>query len=200
MVRSASVLKHHIPLSFHSDLPMGPSDPLNFAWCAVNRITPSGRVAGPEERIGVEDALRAITIEAAYSWQKENELGSICPGKIANFTVLDQDPLGVEPIKLNEIPIWGTVFEGRIFPVSAKNKASRSAGAMGGCPLSRGPRLAGHAGTDDPDSGDLLGVGLQVTRKLKSHIGVAFAGSCPCVVAQQVARALMANMQDRQGR
>src|SRR5208283_2125886 len=88
MVCSASVLKHHIPLSFHSDLPMGPSDPLNFVWCAVNRVTPSGRIACPEERIGVEDALRAITIEAAYSWQKENELGSVAPGKIANFTVL----------------------------------------------------------------------------------------------------------------
>ena len=103
---------------------MGPSDPLHFVWCAVNRVTPSGRVAGPEERIGVEDALRAITIEAAYSWQKENELGSICPGKIANFTVLDQDPLAVEPMKLNDIPIWGTVFEGRIFPIPAKARKS----------------------------------------------------------------------------
>ncbi len=194
MVRSASVLKHHIPLSFHSDLPMGPSDPLNFAWCAVNRITPSGRVAGPEERIGVEDALRAITIEAAYSWQKEDELGSICPGKIANFTVLDQDPLAVEPIKLNDIPIWGTVFEGRIFPVPAKDKARRSAGAMGG------PSLAGHGDANDLHPGDLLGVSRQMAKKLKSHIGVPFAGSCPCVVAQQVARALVANLQDRQGR
>ena len=86
MVRSASVIKRHIPLSFHSDLPMGPSDPLNFVWCAVNRVTPSGRVARPEERISVVDALHAITIEAAYSWQKENELGSVAPGKIANFT------------------------------------------------------------------------------------------------------------------
>lgn len=120
MVRSGSVMKHHVPLSFHSDLPMAPSDPLFLAWCAVNRVTTSGRVADPGQRIGVEDALRGITIEAAYSWQKENELGSIAPGKIANFTVLEQDPLAVDPMKLKDVPIWGTVFEGRLFPITKK--------------------------------------------------------------------------------
>jgi hypothetical protein len=170
MVRSASVLKRHIPLSFHSDLPMGPSAPLHFMWCAVNRVTPSGRVAGPEERIGVDGALRAVTIEAAYSWQKENELGSIRPGKIANFTVVDQDPLAVEPMKLNDIPIWGTVFEGRIFPVPGK--AGKSARADRGPWFGHGPSLHGH----DHDS----------------H------GGDPCGVARQVAHALMVNWRDRQ--
>lgn len=117
MVRAASVLKNHIPLSYHSDLPMAPSDPLYLAWCGVNRLTPSGRVAGPEQRIGVEDALRAVTIEAAYSWRKENDLGSIAPGKIANFTILGQDPFVVEATKLKDIPVRATVFEGRVFPV-----------------------------------------------------------------------------------
>jgi hypothetical protein len=163
-VRSASVLKHHIPLSFHSDLPMGPSAPLNFAWCAVNRITPAGRVAGPEQRIGVEDALRAITIEAAYSWQKENELGSIAPGKIANFTVLDQDPLAVEPMNLKDIPIWGTVFEGGIFPVAAGAKKQAGVGRLSSGCL---PMPGGHGETGD------------------SHTG------CPCKVAQMIARAMM---------
>jgi predicted amidohydrolase YtcJ len=163
MVRSASVLKRHIPLSFHSDLPMGPSAPLNFVWCAVNRITPSGRVAGPEQRIGIMDALRAITIEAAYSWQKENEIGSITPGKIANFTVLDEDPLAVEPIKLKDIPIWGTVFEGRVFPVVAgfprEGKTSR---------LSHSPDLLLREHEEASDS----------------HAG------CSCEVARMVAKAV----------
>jgi hypothetical protein len=162
MVRSASVLKHHIPLSFHSDLPMGPSAPLNFVWCAVNRVTPSGRVAGPEQRIGLEDALRAVTIESAYSWQKENELGSIAPGKIANFTILEEDPFAVESMKLKDIPIWGTVFEGRIFPVSGPKVAAGNSVLLGGAPQ--------RAGQEDPDD---------------SHLG------CPCEVAQKVALALM---------
>ena len=117
MVRANSVLGAGTPLSYHSDLPMAPSAPLYLAWCGVNRITPSGRVAAPEQRIGVEAALRAITIEAAYSWRQEDWIGSIAPGKIANFTVLEDDPLTVDPLTLKDIVIWGTVFEGRPFPI-----------------------------------------------------------------------------------
>ena len=119
MVRAGSVVRAGVPLSFHSDLPMGPSDPLYLAWAGVNRITTSGRVAGPEQRITVDQALRAVTIEAAYSWRKEAQIGSIAPGKIANFTVLEQDPYKVNPKTLKDVPIWGTVFEGRLFPIPA---------------------------------------------------------------------------------
>lgn len=122
MVRSKSVLDQGISLSFHSDLPMAPSAPLYLAWCGVNRITPSGRVAGPEQRISVDAALRAITIDAAYSWRKEDQIGSIAPGKIANFTVLDEDPYAVPPEKLKDVPVWGTVFEGKVFPVTKERK------------------------------------------------------------------------------
>jgi predicted amidohydrolase YtcJ len=118
MVRSASVLRRGIPLSFHSDLPMGPADPLALAWCAVNRRTPSGRIACPEQRVSVHDALRAITIEAAYSWRMEHELGSIAAGKLANFTILAEDPYAVEPERLDQIPVLGTVYAGRWFPAT----------------------------------------------------------------------------------
>lgn len=128
MVRSASVLRRHVPLSFHSDLPMGPSDPLYLAWCGVNRLTPSGRVADAKQKISVDDALRAITIEAAYSWRKENELGSIAPGKVANFTVLEQNPYEVPPARLKDVPLWGTVFEGRLFP-APRRPAGRKLGS-----------------------------------------------------------------------
>ena len=117
MVRAHSVVSSGIPLSFHSDLPMAPSEPLYLAWCGVNRTTPSGRVAAPDQRISVDQALRAVTIEAAYSWRKEDQIGSLAPGKIANLTILEQDPYAVPPATLKDIPIWGTVFEGRKFPV-----------------------------------------------------------------------------------
>jgi predicted amidohydrolase YtcJ len=61
--------------------------------------------------------LRGVTIEAAYSWRQENRIGSIAPGKVANFTVLDDDPYAVEPIKLKDVGVWGTVFEGAVYPV-----------------------------------------------------------------------------------
>ncbi len=117
MVRLGPVEQAGVSLSLHSDLPMGPSDPLYLAWCAVNRITKSGRRARPDLGISVDEALHAITINSAYSWRMEKELGSIEPHKIANFTVLDEDPYAVAPSHLKDIKIWGTVFEGTKFPI-----------------------------------------------------------------------------------
>lgn len=95
---------------------LGPRrNPVTLAWCAVNRTTPSGRVVAPEQRISVHDALRAVTIEAAYSWRMEHDLGSIAVGKLANFTVFGDDPYAVEPVRLNRIPVLGTDYEGRWF-------------------------------------------------------------------------------------
>ena len=118
MVRAKSVVNHKIPFSLHSDLPMGPAAPLALAGYAVNRRTPSGRVVGPEQRIDVDSALRGVTIEAAYSWRQDDKIGSIAPGKIANFTVVHEDPYAIDPAKLQDIKVWGTVFEGATFPVA----------------------------------------------------------------------------------
>ncbi len=107
-----------IPISFHSDVPMAPGEPLFLVWAGVNRTTFSGRVAGPEHRLSVEDALRAVTIDAAQSLRLEDEVGSIAPGKLANFTVLEEDPFEVEAERIKDIAIWGTVLEGDVFPVS----------------------------------------------------------------------------------
>ncbi len=124
MVRAQSVLRRGIPLSLHSDLPMGPAEPLRLASFAVNRRTPSGRVAGPDQRISVHDALRAVTIEAAYSWRMENELGSITPGKAATFTVLAEDPYATEPSRLGDIGVLGTVYQGRWFPAPTRFRST----------------------------------------------------------------------------
>ena len=81
MVRLGPVEKAGVSLSLHSDLPMGPAYPLYLAWCAVNRTTQSGRAARPDLGISVNEALHAITINSAYSWRMEKELGSIEPHK-----------------------------------------------------------------------------------------------------------------------
>jgi predicted amidohydrolase YtcJ len=129
MTRHRSVLDRGIPLSFHSDLPMGRSDPIGMMSCAVNRITQSGRVAGPEQRITIAEALRAVTIDAAQSWRLEHELGSIEPGKIANFTVVDRNPLDCDPESLDDIDVVGTFFEGRWLPLPDGRSRSASASA-----------------------------------------------------------------------
>ena len=117
MARLATVVREGIPLALHSDFTMAPAQPLNHAWVAVNRIGDSGEVAGPEERLTLGQALRAITIDAAFVLGMEDDVGSIRAGKRADFTVLEADPFE-EPVEsLKDIPLWGTVFEGRPFPI-----------------------------------------------------------------------------------
>lgn len=128
MVRLGDLTRSNISWSLHSDMPMAPADPLFLMWCAVNRITASGEVAGPEQRVAAENALRGVTIDAAHSLRLENEIGSIVPGKRANFTILAENPLAVDPMKVRNVKVWGTVMEGRKLPAAdaAKNGVDRA--------------------------------------------------------------------------
>ncbi len=116
--RNGSLVKNDIKTSFHSDFPMAPPSPLYLAWCAVNRVTQNGNVVGPEEKVTPYQALKAITIDAAYSIKKENTIGSITPGKKADFTILNNNPLTVAPMKIKDVEVKWVVFEGAIFPVN----------------------------------------------------------------------------------
>ena len=107
-----------VPFTIHSDAPVTPLDPLFTAWCAVNRQTASGRILGPNERIDVEDALRAITLGAAFTLRLDHLVGSIEPGKYADFAVLDDDPTTVPVETLKDVSVWGTVIDGIAKPAS----------------------------------------------------------------------------------
>ena len=117
MVRLGDLVRADISLSLHSDTPMASGQPLRLMSNAVNRITVNGNVAGPAQRISAERALRAVTLDAAYSLRMEDEVGSIMPGKLANFTVLFENPLNVSTQMIKDVKIWGTVHEGRILPL-----------------------------------------------------------------------------------
>jgi predicted amidohydrolase YtcJ len=104
-----------IPFAFHSDAPITPLNPLFTAWCASQRETSSGRVLGASERVPVADALRAITLGAAYTLKMDHLVGSIEVGKFADFAVLEEDPNEVAPERLKNLQVWGTVLGGRIF-------------------------------------------------------------------------------------
>ena len=114
----ASAKRLGVPFSIHSDAPVTHLAPLFTAWCAVNRLTASGRVLGPAERIPVRDALHAITLGAAFTLKLDTEIGSIETGKRADFAILEDDPLAMDPAALKDVGIWGTVVGGRVFPVS----------------------------------------------------------------------------------
>ena len=114
--------RHGVHYAIHSDAPVTPLGPLFTAWCAVNRLTESGAVLGENERISVDDALYAITLGAAYTIRMDHLTGSIEPGKYADFAVLEQDPLAVDPKALKDIGVWGTVVGGK--PTRAAEKHS----------------------------------------------------------------------------
>ncbi|MEE2775882.1 MAG: amidohydrolase [Acidobacteriota bacterium] len=116
-VPAGSVVEAGIPLSFHSDFTMAPAQPLVLAWAAASRLTADGNRPGPEQRISVQEAMEAITTDAAFQLRMEDEIGSIEVGKRADFTVLDTDPFEVPVDELRNIQIWGTVYEGRPYPV-----------------------------------------------------------------------------------
>ena len=108
-----SALDCGLNLAIHSDAPVTPMGPLFTAWCAVNRLTPSGRVLGAAQRIAVPEALRAITLGAAHTLRMDHEVGSIATGKRADFAVLDDDPQAVAPQALKDVGVVGTVLAGQ---------------------------------------------------------------------------------------
>lgn len=112
MARLGSLSREGVPFALHSDFTMAPARPLTSVWVAVNRLAESGRVLGPHERISVDQAMRAITIDAAYVLGQEARIGSIRAGKSADFTVLDADPYEVDPETIRDIGVHATVFEG----------------------------------------------------------------------------------------
>jgi len=115
----ASALKLGIPLAIHSDAPITPLAPLVTAWCAINRVTDSGRLLGQSERIDIDAALHAITLGAAYTLKLDGEIGSIEVGKRADFAVLEDDPHEIGGERLREVAIWGTVFGGKPMPAGS---------------------------------------------------------------------------------
>ena len=110
---AGSALAQGIPFTFHQDSPVIPPDMLETIWCACVRRTKTGRVLGAEERIPVEAALRAVTQTAALQYGLERELGTLRPGKRADFVLLSGDPLRTPPEELKKLQVERTIRCGR---------------------------------------------------------------------------------------
>ncbi|MEM8653661.1 MAG: amidohydrolase [Pseudomonadota bacterium] len=111
-VRTA--LDEGVACAIHSDAPVTPLAPLFTAACAVNRRTMSGQTLGSYERISVSEALELITVGAARTLHLDADIGSISPGKCADFAVLADDPHDLAPERLAETRVLGTVFGGQV--------------------------------------------------------------------------------------
>ena len=109
-----SALARGIPFTIHNDAPVVPPDSMRLLWVTVNRLTRSGKVLGAEQRIGIEDALRALTVNGAHQYFEEAKKGTLAVGKQADLVVLSQDPLALAPEKLLELKVMETVARGKV--------------------------------------------------------------------------------------
>ena len=103
-------------VAFGSDFPVESVDPRLGLYSAVTRADPEGRPVGgwmPQEELTAFEALRGFTLEAAYAGFSEHEVGSLAPGKRAEFVVLAQDPLAVPAAQLRTLTVKATYVDGK---------------------------------------------------------------------------------------
>ena len=108
-----SALARGIRFTLHDDTPVTSVRPIQLVWVAVNRLTRSGTVLGAGERITPEQALRAVTIDAAWQCFEEKTKGSIEKGKLADLVILDRNPLTIEPVRIRDIRVLETIVGGK---------------------------------------------------------------------------------------
>ena len=92
---------------------MAPLEPLTLAWTAINRVTSDGNAVSQDQRVDVYTAMKSITISAAKTLNLGHKIGFIEVGKMANFTLLDQNPFKIEPMTIKNILVLGTVHKGQ---------------------------------------------------------------------------------------
>lgn len=109
-----SALKRGINFTLHQDSPVKMPNQILALHNAVNRETQSGRVLGEDQRLTVMEALKALTINAAYQYFEENEKGSIEIGKVADFVILDKNPLEIKISEIKDINVIETIKYGNV--------------------------------------------------------------------------------------
>lgn len=114
-------LDRGVTVNFHQDTPVTKPNMLHSVWCAVNRLSRSGVVIGEEQKISVYDALKAVTLQAAYEYFEEDTKGSIEVGKRADLVVLDRSPLDVAPMEIKDIQVVMTIKDGEVIYRSHKD-------------------------------------------------------------------------------
>lgn len=110
---AASALKKGILFTFHQDAPVIEPDMFETVWCAAARKTENGVLLGEDERISAAEALKAVTVNAAYQYFEENSKGSLREGKRENLIIIDKDPLKTDLDDIRNIKVLKTIKDGK---------------------------------------------------------------------------------------
>lgn len=114
------LIKEGMPFTIHSDAPVTFPNSMRTLDSAINRVTRTEKVLGEEHKISPLNALKAIMLWAAYQNFEEKIKGSIEVGKQADFVILDQNPLSIDPMEIRNIKILSTINTGKTIFTHAK--------------------------------------------------------------------------------
>jgi len=109
----ASAIAKGLHCSNHTDFSVTPMEPMRVMWSSITRKSKKDNIIGPDERIGIWDALKSQTINAAWQLFEEDRKGTLEPGKLADLVILDANPLEVDTDKLLDITVMETIKEGK---------------------------------------------------------------------------------------
>ena len=117
---SKTALNNNLAFTYHQDTPVIKPNMLETIWCAVNRITRDGVLLGENQKVNPYEALKAITINAAYQNKEEDIKGTIEEGKLADLVILSDNPITCDPMKIKDIEVLETIKEGKTLYTKSK--------------------------------------------------------------------------------
>jgi hypothetical protein len=110
---AVSTLRRGMIFTQHHDAPVAFPDAFRVLSATVNRVSRSGEVIGPDQRVSPYIALKSITDWAAYQAFEEKLKGTLSAGKLADFVILDKNPLKIPPMDLSSLKVIATIKEGK---------------------------------------------------------------------------------------
>ena len=139
-------VRRGMKFSSHHDAPVAFPDSMRVLDATVTRRSRSGDIIGPEQRVDVMTALKAMTIWPAWQHFEEQTKGSIEVGKLADFVILDQNPLDVDPETLDQIKVTETIKEGVTVFTLATDQNPKAVGSRKGTGVALTNLLLGMSG------------------------------------------------------
>lgn len=107
------VIDAGLTITSHHDAPVTFPNSMRVLDATVNRVTRSGRILGPDQCITVYEGLKALTDWAAYQYFEEDNKGTLTAGKLADFVILDKNPLKIDPLEIHNIAVLSSIKEGK---------------------------------------------------------------------------------------